>query len=116
MSYFSMSKLAFKWLFSPPATSSYPFMPRVELDGSRGQLVFNDENCVYCNVCAKKCPTGALSVLRAEKTITIDRLACIACGCCVEVCPKNSFEFSTSHGAPLAAKGLDIYQKTQDTS
>jgi formate hydrogenlyase subunit 6/NADH:ubiquinone oxidoreductase subunit I len=113
MSYFSMSKLAFKWLFSPPATSSYPFLPRIEMEGSRGILVFNDENCVYCNVCAKKCPTGALQVIRAEKTLSIDRLSCITCGCCVEVCPKNSFEFSSDHGSPQTAKGRETYKREE---
>jgi formate hydrogenlyase subunit 6/NADH:ubiquinone oxidoreductase subunit I len=113
MSYFSMSKLAFKWMFSTPATTSYPFVPRIEVEGSRGWLVFNDESCVYCNVCAKKCPTGALQVIRAEKTLTIDRLSCITCGCCVEACPKGSFELSPGHGSPQTAKGREIHKKEE---
>jgi ech hydrogenase subunit F len=111
MSYFSMSKLAFKWMFSAPATSSYPFVPRLEMEGSRGWLVFNDESCVYCNVCAKKCPTGALQVVRAEKTMIIDRLSCITCGCCVEACPKGSFELSSGHGSPQTGKGRETHKK-----
>ena len=114
MSYFTMSKLVLKWVFSTPATTNYPFEARVALDGSRGSLVFTDGDCVYCNVCAKKCPTGALLVNRAEKTLTIDRLSCITCGCCVEACPKNSFEFSSGHGTPQTTKGRETYQRKVD--
>jgi len=49
------------------ANHRYPFEPRNPIAGSRGQLVFTKDNCVYCNICAKKCPTGALLVNRAQK-------------------------------------------------
>ena len=52
MSYFPMSKLALKWVFTTPVTTHYPFAPRHELAGSRGWLVFTEDDCVYCNVCA----------------------------------------------------------------
>jgi formate hydrogenlyase subunit 6/NADH:ubiquinone oxidoreductase subunit I len=110
MSYFvSMSKLALKWAFRRPATTNYPFSPRVPLNGSRGWLLFTKDNCVYCNVCAKKCPTAALRVNRAAKTFAIDRLRCITCGCCVEVCPKKSLELSSGHGTTQMTKDPEIY-------
>jgi len=108
-----MSKLALKWLFDKPATTNYPFEPRQELTGSRGWLVFTDDACVYCNVCAKKCPTGALLVNRAEKTLSIERLSCITCGCCVEVCPKKSLELSSGHGNPQVTKVLELHQRKE---
>ena len=113
MSYFTMSKLALKWVFTKPATTSYPFEPRIALDGSRGWLVFTEDDCVYCNVCAKKCPTGALQVIRAEKTLTLDRLSCITCGCCVEVCPKNSLVLASGHGTPQVTKGRETYKRKE---
>lgn len=113
MSYFSMSKLALKWAFSKAATTRYPFEPRIALDGSRGWLEFTEDDCVYCNVCAKKCPTGALQVIRAEKTLTIERLSCITCGCCVEVCPKNSLTLTTGHGTPQVTVEREIYQRKE---
>jgi len=114
MSYFSMSKLALKWVFNTPATTSYPFEPRIELDGSRGWLVFTEDDCVYCNVCAKKCPTGALQIIRAEKTLTLDRLSCITCGYCVEVCPKDSLSLSSGHGTPQVTKGRETYKRKEE--
>ena len=54
MSYFGMSKLAMKWALTKPPTTRYPFEPRNPIAGSRGQLIFTKDNCVYCNVCAKR--------------------------------------------------------------
>ena len=56
MAYFEMSRLALKWALTKPPTSRYPFEPRRALAGSRGRLIFTKDNCVYCTVCAKKCP------------------------------------------------------------
>lgn len=109
MPYFAMSKLALRWAMKRPPTSRYPFEPRLALAGSRGRLVFTREHCVYCTVCAKKCPTGALAVNRAEKKWAIDRLLCISCAYCVEVCPKKSLQLSTAHGVPAVTKDREFY-------
>jgi formate hydrogenlyase subunit 6/NADH:ubiquinone oxidoreductase subunit I len=109
MAYFQMSTLALKWVFAKPATSRYPFEPRQAIANSRGQLVFTKDTCVYCTVCAKKCPTGALVVNRAQKRWTIDRLLCITCGYCVEACPKKSLELATAHGTPAVTKDRESY-------
>ena len=114
MSYFEMSKLALRWAFSKSPTSNYPFEPRKALEGSRGSLVFTEENCIYCNICAKKCPTDAIVVTRAEKLWSIDRMRCITCGSCVEICPKKSLEFSTAHGAPQTTKERESYQRQEE--
>jgi ech hydrogenase subunit F len=108
MPYFEMSRLALKWALAKPATSRYPFEPRVAIDGSRGQLTFERETCVYCTVCAKKCPTGAIVINRAQKTWAIDRLLCISCGYCVESCPKKSLALSTKHGVPTVTKDREV--------
>jgi formate hydrogenlyase subunit 6/NADH:ubiquinone oxidoreductase subunit I len=109
MAYFQMSRLALKWAFAKPATSRYPFEPRQPFPGSRGQLIFARETCVYCTVCAKKCPTGALAVNRAQKRWTIDRLLCITCGYCVEACPKKSLMLTTDHSAPTVTKDRESF-------
>ena len=109
MAYFRMSSLALKWVLAKPATSRYPFEPRRALAGSRGTLVFLKATCVYCTVCAKKCPTGALVVNRAQKKWTIDRLLCITCGYCVEACPKKSLALGTAHATPSVTKDRESY-------
>lgn len=54
-----------------------------------GKPVNDPAKCVYCTLCARKCPAGALTVDRAAKTWTLDEDKCIACGTCAEACPKN---------------------------
>ena len=108
MAYFAMSRLALKWALTKPPTSRYPFEPRRELAGSRGSLIFTKDHCVYCTVCAKKCPTGALRVNRAQKTWAIDRLLCITCGYCIEVCPKKSLALVPAHALPTVTKDLEF--------
>ena len=109
MSYFGMSKLAMKWALTKPPTTRYPFEPRNPIAGSRGQLIFTKDNCVYCNVCAKKCPTGAIFMNRAQKKWAIDRLRCITCGYCVDVCPKDSLKMVEGHGNPLVTRDREFH-------
>ena len=52
-------------------------------------VIFSD-SCVYCTLCAKKCPVGAITVDRENKTWSIDRSACIKCGQCINNCPKKA--------------------------
>jgi formate hydrogenlyase subunit 6/NADH:ubiquinone oxidoreductase subunit I len=104
MGYFRMAKLALKWAVSKPATVQYPFAPARVVPGSRGKLLFTPDNCVYCKVCGKKCPTNAIEVDRPGRQWILNRLACISCGECVSVCPKKSLELTSAHAAPLATK------------
>lgn len=55
-----------------------------------GKPVQDPSKCVYCTLCAKKCPAGALTVDRAAKTWTLDEDVCVACGTCAGVCPKDA--------------------------
>ena len=55
-----------------------------------GKPVQDPAKCVYCTICAKKCPAGALTVDRAAKTWTLDEDLCVACGTCAGVCPKKA--------------------------
>lgn len=48
--------------------------------------------CVYCTLCAKNCPAGALTVDRTEKKWALDRDACVGCGLCASKCPKKCIE------------------------
>ena len=55
-----------------------------------GKPVQDPSKCVYCTICARKCPAGALTVDRAAKTWTLDEDACVGCGTCAEACPKDA--------------------------
>ena len=57
---------------------------------SAGAKPVNDaSHCVYCTLCAKKCPQEAIQVERASKTWKLDGEKCIGCGLCAASCPKK---------------------------
>lgn len=74
-----------------PATPAAPSeTPAVEVKPrDDGKPVSDPSRCVYCTLCAKKCPAGAIEVDRANKTWKLDDEKCVACGTCVEACPKK---------------------------
>ena len=57
-----------------------------------GKPTMDSEKCVYCTLCAKKCPQNALKVDRKEKIWELNQEACIQCGICMSVCPKHAIE------------------------
>ena len=55
-----------------------------------GKPVNDTSKCIFCVICAKKCPVEAITVDRTSKSWVLDDDKCIACGNCAEVCPKKS--------------------------
>lgn len=60
---------------APAASGGYP---QADLD-----------QCVFCTLCAKKCPAEALTVDRIEKKWELNKDACLSCGLCASNCPKK---------------------------
>ncbi|MFZ2959825.1 MAG: 4Fe-4S binding protein [Candidatus Ozemobacteraceae bacterium] len=85
-------------LISKPATRAYPFERREPTPGSRGHLEIDAAVCIYCGACGKRCPTGALKIVRDPKSWTLEPGRCIICGYCVEVCPKKCLRLDPHHG------------------
>ena len=81
-------------LLSRPATRRYPSETRPHFAGTRGTLEFDLASCVFCGLCARRCPTGALTVSREERFFAIEQLRCIACGVCIDLCNKDSLRMS----------------------
>ena len=55
-----------------------------------GKPVNDTSLCVFCTLCAKKCPQEAITVDRLNKIWTLDKEKCVSCGICAESCPKKS--------------------------
>jgi NADH-quinone oxidoreductase subunit F len=47
------------------------------------------DDCISCGLCAKNCPTNAISKT-ANKKYVIDQEKCIKCGICLTVCPDKA--------------------------
>lgn len=63
-----------------------------EAAAAGGKPVVDTEKCVYCTLCAKKCPQEAIQVDRKEKIWKLDEEKCVECGICAGACPKKAIE------------------------
>ena len=102
-SIFTLSKMVLKSLFSKPATYMYPVLKREPIVGSRGSIVNHIDQCTFCTLCQKKCPTDAIVVDREKKTWVIEPMRCITCNACVDACPKHCLEMLTSYSSSKTA-------------
>ena len=89
MTVFPMARIAFRNLFTRPATRRYPFVVRPSFEKSRGRIVIDFDACILCGSCQRHCPANAFVVDRNAGRWWIDRFRCVNCGICVEVCPKK---------------------------
>ena len=73
-----------------PASAAAPAAPVCDIKPREdGKPVNDPARCVYCTICARKCPSGALTVDRAAKTWVLDEEKCVGCGACADTCPKK---------------------------
>jgi formate hydrogenlyase subunit 6/NADH:ubiquinone oxidoreductase subunit I len=113
MSVFGMSRTIMRNLFSRPATRLYPTRVKEphRTERSRGRIEIDIEACIFCSACAKRCPTDAIIVLKADKEWNIDRLRCCTCNACVEVCPKKCLTMDNRYTPPTVTKDKDIFRQ-----
>lgn len=109
--FLSFTKTVMKNLFSKPATTAYPAVPREYPERTRGHVEINIEECIMCGMCMRSCPPGAIEVKRAENTWTINRFDCVQCGYCVEKCPKKCLSIVPGYQEPGDAKFVDSVVK-----
>jgi formate hydrogenlyase subunit 6/NADH:ubiquinone oxidoreductase subunit I len=115
MSLLSMTKTNIKSLFHGAYTTDFPTKNREPYPNTRGHIEFDSSTCIYCTLCAKRCPCDAIAVTRpvkatettAEKpgTWSIDPLKCIQCGYCAEACNKKSLIMKGEFSAPVTKNG-----------
>ena len=89
MGFFSIAKMIMSSLFKKPATLKYPFEPMPKDPLVRGHLHIDINDCIFCGICARKCPTRAINVSKENKEWEIARFQCIVCGECASSCPKK---------------------------
>ena len=93
-----------------PATRNYPKVVRAPFAGDKGHIENDIANCIFCGMCSRKCPAGAITVTRAEKTWAINRFQCITCNACVECCPKKCLSMAVERAPVARRKSADVYR------
>lgn len=100
MSILSMSKTLFKSLFHGPYTVQYPIQKKGTFERTRGKIDIDLPSCIFCGICQRRCPTGAIQVSKPNTTWSIERLKCIQCNYCTEVCPKKCLSMNNQYTEP----------------
>ena len=65
------------------------------------------QGCTACGVCARSCPTNALSVRvgLGSTELVLDPAACTGCGVCVQTCPEDVLDMVRGVDLELLAGG-----------
>ena len=117
---FDMLGNILKNVFSKPATRMYPMEKRETYKDVRGQIGIEVENCIFCGICSKKCPSSAINVNKDEKSWEIDHYKCIICNVCKEVCPKkcilSSNEYRPSAYTKECSKHVQLPRVEKDAA
>ena len=113
MAYLKIASMIMRSLGKKPATLMYPVVQREWKERTRGRIEIEIDDCIFCGICSKKCPTDAITVVRDEKRWTIERMGCIQCSCCVEVCPKKCLVNEAGYTEPDMEKIVDSIVQIQ---
>lgn len=112
---FKLGKMTLRSLFSKPETIRYPAEEPKHPSCMKGLIEYDYTNCIYCDICEKRCPTGAIHVDKKTQTWTIDHFSCIQCGSCVRECPKSCISMSPVLIHPATEKSKVTIQKPEPT-
>lgn len=107
-----MAKTVIGNAFRKPATKLYPVVQNEFFENTRGKLGITIEDCVFCGICAKKCPADAITVNRQEKSWAVEPFNCVSCGNCVDACPKKCLNLERKYTDPGTEKTREEYKNT----
>ncbi len=106
MNFFIYARTMLANLFRKPVTTEFPLKPKEYGEQVRGSVRNDIGSCIFCGMCMRNCPSGAITVDRATKTWTINPYACVQCRGCVDTCPKKCLEMVNEYTEAATEKTL----------
>jgi ech hydrogenase subunit F len=101
---FKMTPNIMRNLVVRKSTRRYPYEVRETFDKARGELINAVERCIFCGLCATKCPSQCIEVDKQAYKWNYDPFACIYCGICVDICPSKSLHQKLQYRQPVAER------------
>lgn len=99
-----------------PSTRLYPEKQREPFERFRGKIFFENENCIYCGICERKCPADAIKVDRKNTSWELNAYRCIICGECSTSCPKKCIKLLNTRRHSAVEKKIIRIKKSGDSS
>lgn len=110
-----LSKMTLSSIFKKPETVQYPAQTRPVPEGLKGHIENNIQDCIFCGICEKRCPAGALSVNKDEKTWSINVFRCVQCGSCVRECPKKCLRMEPTYASIAVEKTIRTIELPEES-
>ena len=102
-----------KNLFTGYATRMYPVQVREPFENARGHVVFLNDKCTMCGVCALRCPSVAITTNKEKNELAFYPLRCIVCEVCVQACPSDAIELIYKWRPSLYDKPIELHKSTR---
>ena len=77
-------------LYLEPIVKMPGLVPRGHNPSRYIRVWADEENCIQCGLCAKRCPIDAIQFNKESKEISFTPERCLGCGVCVHKCPTNA--------------------------
>ena len=88
---------------------NYPYGGITELWSVDFIAISNE--CTQCEICAERCPVGAID---SGNSALIDMEKCITCCACIKSCPQNARTMKTGPVKDAAMRLNKLYKERKD--